>query len=248
LTATATANGQQTLIEHWDGSAWSEVPNPNPSDRDALIGVAALSAHDVWATGAWSPVNGSSTNTLTERYSDPCTTPPLISVISRKTHGSAGTFDVDLPLTGPRGIECRSGDANGDYTLVFTFPSTLTAVARASVTSGTGSVSNSAIGPNPNQYSVNLTGVTNAEYVTVTLTGVVDSAGNVSSTVAATMGVLLGDVNANGVVSNTDVASVKSQVAAPVTASNFRNDVNVNGIVSNTDVSATKAQVGTSLP
>jgi hypothetical protein len=62
------------------------------------------------------------------------------------------------------------------------------------------------------------------------------------------MNVLLGDVNANGVVSNTDVAALKAQVAAPVTQSNFRNDVNANGIISNTDVSLTKADVGTSLP
>jgi hypothetical protein len=62
------------------------------------------------------------------------------------------------------------------------------------------------------------------------------------------MGVLFGDVNGNRVVSNTDVASVKAQVAAPVTASNFRDDVNANGVISNTDVSTTKAQVGTSLP
>jgi hypothetical protein len=62
------------------------------------------------------------------------------------------------------------------------------------------------------------------------------------------MGVLLGDTTANGSVSNTDVAAVKGQVAAPVTASNFRNDVNANGVVSNTDVSTTKAQVGTSSP
>jgi hypothetical protein len=44
------------------------------------------------------------------------------------------------------------------------------------------------------------------------------------------------------------VAAVKAQVAAPVTASNFRDDVNANGIISNTDVSATKAQVGMTLP
>jgi hypothetical protein len=62
------------------------------------------------------------------------------------------------------------------------------------------------------------------------------------------MGVLSGDVTANRVVSNTDVASVKGQVAAPVTSSNFRNDVTVNGIISNTDVSTTKTQVGTTLP
>jgi hypothetical protein len=69
-----------------------------------------------------------------------------------------------------------------------------------------------------------------------------------SGNVSATMGVLIGDVNANKVVSNTDVASIKGQVAAPVTSSNFRNDVNANGVISNTDVSTTKAQVGTVLP
>jgi hypothetical protein len=62
------------------------------------------------------------------------------------------------------------------------------------------------------------------------------------------MGVLMGDVTANGSVSNTDVAAVKVAAAAPVTASNFRNDVKGNGIISNTDVSATKARVGSSLP
>jgi len=60
--------------------------------------------------------------------------------------------------------------------------------------------------------------------------------------------VLIGDVNDNGVVSNTDVASVKALVAAPVDSSNFRNDVNANGVISNTDVSMTKAQVGTGFP
>jgi hypothetical protein len=98
---------------------------------------------------------------------------------------------------------------------------------------------------------VNLTGLPNGQYTTVTLTGVniptacpAPFVGNVSGT----MGLLHGDVTANGVVSNTDVAAVKVQVAAPVTASNFRDDVTVNGIISNTDVSTTKAQVGTTLP
>jgi hypothetical protein len=174
-------------------------------------------------------------------------TGPLLSVVSRKVHGTAGTFDINLPLTGPRGVECRirgaTGTPNVDYKLVFTFSGLVTSCGTAS----TGSVSS---GPNPNQCTVNLTGIPNAQYTTVTLTGVTVPtacpafAGNVSGT----MGLLLGDVTANGVVSNTDVAAVKVQVAAPVTASNFRDDVTVNGIISNTDVSTTKAQVGTTLP
>jgi hypothetical protein len=95
---------------------------------------------------------------------------------------------------------------------------------------------------------VHLHNVTNGQIITVSLNNVTDTFGNNSNLVSASMGVLLGDVNANKIVSNTDVAEVKAQVSSPVTASNFRDDVNANGIVSNTDVAVTKAQVSTTLP
>jgi hypothetical protein len=42
----------RTLIEHWDGTQWSIVPSPNPGTQlNDLLGVAAVSAHDVWAVG-----------------------------------------------------------------------------------------------------------------------------------------------------------------------------------------------------
>jgi hypothetical protein len=178
--------------------------------------------------------------------------PVPTSVVSRKVHGTAGTFDINLPLIGTRGVEDRGTGSTNDYTLVFTFPNNLTSVAGATVSahdpaSGTGTVCGTS-GPSGNQYTVQLCGVSTAQYITVTLTNVVDTAGNSGNVVGPQMGVLVGDVTANGVVSNTDVSSVKTQVAAPVTASNFRNDVNFNGVISNTDVSVTKAQVGTTLP
>jgi hypothetical protein len=174
---------------------------------------------------------------------------PLTRIVSRKVHGNAGQFDVNLPLAGPHAIECRSGGTDGNHTIIFSFANTLTSVGGASVTSGTGSVTSSNIDDNnAHNYIVNLTGVTNAQTITVGLTNVSDSAGNASSVVSVAMSVLIGDVGGNGIVSNTDVASVKAQVAAPITSSNFRNDVNTNGIISNTDVSTTKAQVGTQLP
>jgi hypothetical protein len=41
-----------TLIEHWNGLAWSVVKSPSPgSNSDHLNGVAAVSANDVWAVG-----------------------------------------------------------------------------------------------------------------------------------------------------------------------------------------------------
>jgi hypothetical protein len=42
----------KTLIEHWDGSAWSVVSSPNPSGRTNILrSVAAVSPTDVWAAG-----------------------------------------------------------------------------------------------------------------------------------------------------------------------------------------------------
>ncbi|HEY3209566.1 MAG TPA: hypothetical protein VGL18_07175 [Actinomycetota bacterium] len=40
-----------TLAEHWDGSAWSEVPTPT-SFEGWLSGIHALAANDIWAVGS----------------------------------------------------------------------------------------------------------------------------------------------------------------------------------------------------
>ncbi|HUS16131.1 MAG TPA: S-layer homology domain-containing protein, partial [Chloroflexia bacterium] len=41
----------QTLIEHWNGTAWSVVPSPNRPGYNELLGVTAIAADDVWAVG-----------------------------------------------------------------------------------------------------------------------------------------------------------------------------------------------------
>ena len=165
------------------------------------------------------------------------------------THGSADTFKVDLPTTGNPGIECRSGGANGDYTLVFTFANTLKNVDSARVSSGSGTVNSGDIdGNDAHNYIVNLTAVSNAQYVTVTLTNVTDSAGNFSSAVAASMGVLIGDVDASGVVDGNDVSAVQSQTRQALDATSFRYDVDVSGVIDGNDVSVTQGQTRTSLP
>lgn len=49
-----------TLILHWDGSSWTQVPSPSPggtSGFSKLSGVAAVSGTDAWAVG-WSSTNG----------------------------------------------------------------------------------------------------------------------------------------------------------------------------------------------
>jgi hypothetical protein len=174
---------------------------------------------------------------------------PLPTVVSRKTHGSAGDFDINLPLTGSPGIECRSGGSNGVQTLVFTFANTLTSVGSARVTSGTGSVASSNIdSSDSHNYILNLTGVTNAQVITVTLSNVTDSAGNASSAISASMGVLLGDVNASKLVDGNDVSAVQSHTRQSVNNMNFRYDVNASGLIDGNDVSITQGQTRTSLP
>jgi hypothetical protein len=42
----------ETLIEHYDGTTWSAVPNPNPGTvRNELFAVSASGPADVWAVG-----------------------------------------------------------------------------------------------------------------------------------------------------------------------------------------------------
>lgn len=169
--------------------------------------------------------------------------PQLISAASEKTHGSAGTFDVNLPLTGTRGVECRSGGANGDFTLIFTFTTPLNSCG--SVSTSAGSVTSSSV--SASSCTVNLTGVPNAQYTTVTLASVISSTGGVGNA-SATMGVLLGDVNASGRVDAADVSSVRQQTLQTITTSNFRNDLNTSGRIDAADVSVARQQTLTSLP
>jgi hypothetical protein len=164
--------------------------------------------------------------------------------VSRKMHGGAGTFDIPLPLSGSVGIECRSGGATNDYQMIIDFPCPVT-VESASVTSGTGMVS-SFSGSGSSQITVNLTGVTDAQRITMTLHNV--NNGTNTGDVPVSMGVLVGDVNGNAVVNASDVSLTKSQVGQAVSGSNFREDVNANGTISATDVAQVKSKVGTALP
>ena len=57
------------LIEHWDGSRWHLVPNPNPGTRSYFIkAVSAVSPNDVWAVGFSKDQNGNNPKTLTEHW------------------------------------------------------------------------------------------------------------------------------------------------------------------------------------
>jgi photosystem II stability/assembly factor-like uncharacterized protein len=167
----------------------------------------------------------------------------LLSAVSRK-----GGFDIDLPLTGPIGIECRSGGADGAYKLLLTFNNSLTSID--AITASCGTVDSSAIdNADPHQLRISLTGLTcNAETVAVALSGIQDDQGNTLASAEVSAGLLLGDVNGDSVVDNADAEQLRSDRREATDSSNYREDLNTNGRIDAADFRTLKSNLGTILP
>lgn len=69
VSMSTTVNGNRTLIEHWNGAAWSVVASPNPSMQgDNLTAIAAISATNVWAVGSFETNNQGANLPLIEHW------------------------------------------------------------------------------------------------------------------------------------------------------------------------------------
>jgi len=90
--------------------------------------------------------------------------------------------------------------------------------------------------------TVDLTGVVNAQTITITPFGVSD--GTNSGNVSIPKSILAGDTNSNRAVNSTDVSETKSRSGQTTTFSNFRSDVTVNGVINSSDISLVKSMSG----
>ncbi len=171
--------------------------------------------------------------------------PPVepLSVVSRMSHGAAGNFDIALPRTGVAGVECRTRGASNDYSLVFTFPQAVSFTG-AVVSSGAGSVTGTS--SSGATVKVNLTGVSNAQRLAVTLQDVSDGAQTGDVTVP--MSVVVGDASGDGKATALDISMVKARQGETVGGGNFRSDLNADGVINTTDVNLVKANSGGMLP
>jgi subtilisin family serine protease len=169
--------------------------------------------------------------------------PVFQSAVSRKVHGAAGTFDLPLSAvaTNPT-TEPRIGPAQ---TLVFTFDKPVNA-ATVTVTEGTATAAAPTF--SGNDVIVSLSGVSNVQYVTVTLSNVSSADGSSGGTGAVRVGYLGGDVNQNRVVSLSDLLLINAQLAHLVTASNYLKDVNASGTMSLADIIIVNNLLGKALP
>lgn len=189
----------------------------------------------------------SSGQTQTGKYLTPS------SVVSRLTHGSAGSFDIVLPLQGKPGIECRAGNG-GNYSVVFTFPLMVTFASASLVNAGpgySGSVVSTSDGSTPNtQVTVNLSSVSDGQTVTIKLASVrhVSNTGGPSQNdVSVEMGVRVGDVDGSATRDSLDISSITSKIGQNANINNFRNDVNNDGLIRNADKSIPSSTLGQTL-
>jgi len=163
------------------------------------------------------------------------------NVVSRKTHGTAGTFDINLPNACTYGIECRTEGSGGTHHIVFRFPGPVS-IGGVTVSPTQGSTAEPdgapVISADKTEVTVNLKNVSNQQQLSLTLNGVND--GTSVGDVGLTIGFLMGDVNGSGTVSSGDANLCKAQALQPVSSANFRNDINASGAISTGDVNLVK--------
>lgn len=172
----------------------------------------------------------------------------LLSVVSRKAHNGI-TFDLDVnsqPLSGSITVESR-GSSGAGHVLVFHFDGTVTAKGAATaLDAAMNSAATVTLDANGQDVIATLSNVAENKRLTLTLTGV-----NNSATVARSIGFLLGDANATRRVTAADIAGVKANSGKTINAGNAaaiaRYDLNLDGSISSADISAVKARAGVSM-
>ena len=221
-----------------DVQSWFNTPASN-------FGWAIIGAEGTSGTAKRFDTRESTTPpVLTIAYTPPGgAAPQPVSAISRKEHGSSGTYDIDL-LTASV-TECRSGGAGGNYQMLVTFARSVT-VGGVSVRSRDGLATATARAADA-VVTIDLAQVANMQTAVITLLNVNDGVG--SGDVAIPLRVLIGDTTGNGSVTASDIGQVKGQSGQAVYGANFRTDVTANGgSVTSSDLGMVKAAAGTQLP
>ncbi len=238
--------GRVTFESSTDNVNYNSLGNATAAGSNwILTGLNLPTGQNIYirARGYYGTGEGNVSGSITEAVRNAFIAPPPAptQVASRKMHNGA-PFDINLPFTGNSGIECRSGGATNDYSVVFTFPDPVT--FSAAFVSGTGSV-NSTTGSGTTTVTVNLTGVTNAQTIGVTLFGV--NNGMSTSDVSVPMGVLVGDSNGDRFVNAGDALQTRNRSGQATAAANFRSDVNTDGFINSGDTLVVRGRSGTSL-
>ena len=152
----------------------------------------------------------------------------VTNAISRRTHSTAGSFDLDV--SEPSGVEPR---ADGPILLIVEFDKAIQAAEGLSVDSvltSNGTVSNVTMRPGNQALEIELSGVQNAQVFSIQFPGISD-AYNPAAVVTdfVCFKVLAGDANRDGTVNIFDLVLTRNRLNQSVDASTFEADVNTDG-------------------
>ncbi|MDQ6861846.1 MAG: dockerin type I repeat-containing protein, partial [Verrucomicrobiota bacterium] len=170
--------------------------------------------------------------------------PTLVGVVARETHGGQGTFDLPLNLSGDPTVESRGFNT---HHLVFTFNNDVVSGDVSVSAPAGGGVSGSPTFAG-NTMSVTLTGVANAQKLTIFVSGLTDQYAQVLPDTSLDMYVLLGDINGDRSVNSADATITRNRSGEATTAANFRADVNLDGTINSADATVVRNNSGSGLP
>ncbi|MBO0868039.1 MAG: hypothetical protein J2P15_05695 [Micromonosporaceae bacterium] len=138
-------NDRTVLIEHWDGTAWSQVAAPNPSTHDnELNGIAIVSATDAWAVGsaAFAAGDGFCNRALTEHWNGSqwteVATPKVDAISCVVLHGVAASASGDVWAVGTAALQALTEHFDGSKWRVVPSATTGTTVLYGVTSLGTG--------------------------------------------------------------------------------------------------------------
>jgi len=134
-----------------------------------------------------------------------------------------------------------------NHLIVFTFDKPVTG-GTATVTEGTATVGTIVF--SGNEMQVPLTGVTDIQYVTLNVSGVVAADGGTGGTGSARIGFLKGltTQSASRQVTPLDLLAISPQILKPVTVSNYLKDVGADGTITPLDLLAVAPNILKALP
>ncbi len=177
--------------------------------------------------------------------------PPLAltAIFSRKTHGAAGDFNIELfdgePDDGDRDIEPRAiGGGFRSLRSASTGPWPRESLSIQPL-DGNPVAGSAALSLAGNEVIVNVSGIPDNSIYRIAI-GDVD--GQSGFNVAANVAFLVGELNGSRAVKASDISAVKANLGQVVKDSTFRFDLNADGTIGTADLSAVKARSGRVLP
>jgi hypothetical protein len=180
-------------------------------------------------------------------------------IVSRKSHGAAGAFDIPISATGVLTgagtasgvtIEPRQATAANPHRVVFRFASAVASAGTVTATTQSGGTVTATATVSGDDVIVTLGTVTDRSRVQVSLSGATAVAGGAAASPSIVVGYLVGDVDGDRTVTGGDAFFAQQRLnltASTLSANRFRADLDSDGTILGGDVFAIQQRVNRQL-